>query len=109
VSVSYYNENAQAYFDQTVQANVGDLRSRFLKHVPFGGKILDAGCGSGRDSLAFHRAGYLVAAFDASLEMCRMAREYSQLSVMEMAFQEMTWRNEFDGIWACASLLHVPE
>ena len=84
-------------------------RSKFLIHVPAGGDILDAGCGSGRDALAFHRAGYRVTAFDASPEMCRMARQYTDLPVIQMTFQEMTWRSAFDGIWACASLLHVPQ
>lgn len=108
VSVNYYNQNAESYFADTVGADVHDLRSRFLIHVPSGGNILDAGCGSGRDALAFHRAGYRVTAFDASDEMSRKAREYTNLPIIQMTFQEMMWRSEFDGIWACASLLHVP-
>jgi len=40
--------------------------------------------------------------------MCRKAREYTDLPVIQMTLQEMMWRSEFDGIWACASLLHVP-
>ena len=108
VSVNYYNQNAESYFADTVGADVHHLRSKFLTQVPAGGDILDAGCGSGRDVLAFHRAGYHVTAFDASAEMCRKAREYTDLRVIQMTFQEMMWHNEFDGIWACASLLHVP-
>jgi SAM-dependent methyltransferase len=109
VSINYYNQNAEAYFADTVQADVHDLRSKFLFHVPAGGDILDAGCGSGRDALAFHRAGYRITAFDGSPEMCRMSRQYTDLPVIQMTFQEMRWRSVFDGIWACASLLHVPQ
>jgi 2-polyprenyl-3-methyl-5-hydroxy-6-metoxy-1,4-benzoquinol methylase len=108
VSVNYYNQNAEVYFAGTVQADVQDLRSKFLIQVPAGGDILDAGCGSGRDALAFQKAGYRVTAFDASPEMCRMARQYTELPVIQMTFQEVIWRSAFDGIWACASLLHVP-
>lgn len=109
MSINYYNQNAEAYFADTVQADVHDLRSKFLIHVPAGGDILDAGCGSGRDALAFHRAGYRITAFDGSPEMCRMSRQYTDLPVIQMTFQEMRWRSVFDGIWACASLLHVPQ
>jgi 2-polyprenyl-3-methyl-5-hydroxy-6-metoxy-1,4-benzoquinol methylase len=80
-----------------------------LIHVRPGGDILDAGCGSGRDTLAFRTAGYNVTAFDASPEMCRMARQYAKTNVIHMTFQEVVWRHAFDGIWACASLLHVPQ
>lgn len=73
-----------------------------------GKKILDAGCGSGRDSLAFMKHGYSVVAFDASSEMCRMASELIGQEVLKMRFDEIEYVDEFDGIWACASLLHVP-
>ena len=102
MSVDYYNQNADSYFADTVGADVRHLRSKFLIHLPAGRDILDAGCGSGRDALAFHGAGYRVTAFDASAEMCRKAHEYTNASVIQMTFQQMIWRCEFDGIWACA-------
>ena len=108
MSITYYNQNAEAYFAATAHADLEELRSKFLANIPAGGYILDAGCGSGRDALAFHRAGYQVTAFDASQEMCGLARQYTKLPIIQMAFQEMKWRDEFDGIWACATLLHVP-
>jgi SAM-dependent methyltransferase len=52
--------------------------------------------------------GYSVVAFDASSEMCRMASELIGQDVLQMRFDEMAFEDEFDGIWACASLLHVP-
>jgi 2-polyprenyl-3-methyl-5-hydroxy-6-metoxy-1,4-benzoquinol methylase len=108
VSVNYYNQNAETYFAATVDANVQELRSKFLAKVRVGGEILDAGCGSGRDAVAFHNAGYRVTAFDASPEMCRLAHQYTQLPILQMTFRDLTSHSAFDGIWACASLLHVP-
>ncbi|MBR3039950.1 MAG: class I SAM-dependent methyltransferase [Lachnospiraceae bacterium] len=84
-------------------------RNRFLKYIPDGGRILDAGCGSGRDSKAFIGQGYSVVAFDASREMCKKAAELLGQEVWQMRFDEMAFEDEFDGVWACASLLHVSE
>lgn len=107
MSVGYYNENAQSYFDSTVLADMQTLRDSFLKHVRQGGAILDAGCGSGRDAKAFADAGYAVTAFDASAEMVRLACQHTGLPVHHMTFEQMDWQDKFDGIWACACLLHV--
>jgi SAM-dependent methyltransferase len=108
MSISYYNANADAYFNDTVGANVHSLRERFLAHVLPGGHILDAGCGSGRDARAFAEAGYQVTAFDASAEMAKRAAAHIGLDVGHMTFADMAWTEAFDGIWACATLLHVP-
>ena len=107
MSTAYYDQNARAFFQDTVNADMGELRARFLRHVRQGGSILDAGCGSGRDALAFSRAGFTVTAFDGSAAMVGLATEHSGLPVVQMTFHEATWREAFDGIWACASLLHV--
>jgi SAM-dependent methyltransferase len=86
------------------------LYERFLGRVESGGRILDAGCGVGRDALAFAERGYSVVAFDASAEMVRLASERiaDRAEVLQMRFDDAAWREEFDGVWACASLLHVP-
>jgi SAM-dependent methyltransferase len=84
------------------------LYTRFLYWLPNSGHILDAGCGSGRDAFAFQKRGYQVAAFDASPTLAKFAATYCGLSVQVMRFQEINWLRRFDGIWACASLLHVP-
>jgi SAM-dependent methyltransferase len=104
----YYTENAQAFFAETVAVAVAPLYARFLPHIPPGGHILDAGCGSGRDTLAFLQAGYRVTAFDASLTLAALAEHHTGQPVQVLRFQDLAWRREFDGIWACASLLHVP-
>ena len=107
-NVEYYNKNADSFFTGSVAADMSDVQSRFLSYVPAGGRILDAGCGSGRDSKAFLNAGYDVVSFDASEEMCRRASEYIGKPVLNMRFEDVAYEAEFDGIWACASLLHVP-
>ncbi|MBQ6407119.1 MAG: class I SAM-dependent methyltransferase [Butyrivibrio sp.] len=108
-NVEYYNKNADSFFEGSVNADMSAVRERFLSYVPEGGRILDAGCGSGRDSKAFLDVGYDVVPIDASEEMCKRASEYIGRQVKNMRFEEMCFDNEFDGIWACASLLHVPQ
>ena len=107
-NVEYYNKNADSFFTGSVNADMAEDREAFLAYVPDGGKILDAGCGSGRDSKAFLDAGYDVASFDASREMRIRASEYIGREVLDLRFEEISFEKEFDGIWASASLLHVP-
>lgn len=104
----YYTENAGAFFADTVAVAMDPLYARFLTHIPPGGHILDAGCGSGRDTLAFLQKGYRVTAFDASPSLADLAERHTGQPVQVLRFLDLEWNREFDGIWACASLLHVP-
>ena len=108
MTINNYDNNARDYFDSTVDMDMVPLYERFLPYVPVGGTILDAGCGSGRDSKEFLRRGYVVTALDASAEMARLASAYTGLQVFHLRFEEMEFVSAFDGIWASASLLHVP-
>jgi len=103
----YYAEKAQHFFDGTVGVDMDDLYQPFLDLMPDRGKILDAGCGSGRDTLYFKKKGYSVVAFDYSEEIIKLATEYIGEPVLQMSFDDVSFNNEFDGIWACASILHV--
>jgi SAM-dependent methyltransferase len=107
--VAYYDQNALGFEADTAELDMSGLHERFLKQVPSGGRILDAGCGVGRDALAFAQRGFRVLAFDASCEMVEMARRrVSGLAdIRQMRFEDIAWQGEFDGIWACASLLHI--
>lgn len=106
-TTSFYDANARTFFRDTVDIDMSPLYSRFLHHLAPGAHILDAGCGSARDALAFKRLGYRVTAFDASPELAELASAHLGQPVEVLAFQELDRQNEFDAIWACASLLHV--
>lgn len=108
-TVDYYDKNAQAFFDGTVDVDMSVHYVPFLAYVPDGGSILDVGCGSGRDAKEFIDRGYKVDAFDASSEMADLASEYAGIPVQVATFKEYSADSRYDGIWACASLLHVPE
>ncbi|MCR5705085.1 MAG: methyltransferase domain-containing protein [Eubacterium sp.] len=108
-TIEYYNNNSQDFFESTVNADMTEQYKMFEKYLPQGARILDLGCGSGRDSKYFLDKGYAVTAIDGSAELCRLAREYSGLEVRQIFFEDLDFENEFDGIWACASLLHVPQ
>lgn len=103
----YYNTNAKAYYESTIKADVSFLRDKFIDLIPNGGHILDLGCGSGRDSKAFLDMGYQVSAIDSSEELCKLARELTGIEVRCADFMSLSEHSVFDGIWACASLLHV--
>ncbi|MCD7763235.1 MAG: class I SAM-dependent methyltransferase [Lachnospiraceae bacterium] len=106
-TISYYNEHAEEYCAATVGADMSFCRDRFMAFLPAGAHILDAGCGSGRDSKVFLKKGFIVTAMDASEKMCGEAEKLLGQDVLRCTFQEMNFQNAFDGIWACASLLHV--
>ena len=106
-TIEYYNTNTADFFSGTVSADLTDLYDHFLNNIPDGGKILDFGCGSGRDTKAFVDRGYEVDAIDGSFELCKMATEFTGIQVKMMDFFELDVDNVYDGIWACASLLHV--
>ncbi len=86
---------------------MSDLWSAFLPHVPRGGTILDAGCGSGRDALHFKSLGYQVTAFDASAEMVRLAGAHTGLRIEHRRLQDVDDDGTFNGVWCCAAALHV--
>lgn len=108
MTLQYYQANAQTFFDGTVNVDMSALYETFTRHLAPGARVLDAGCGSGRDAKAFQEMGYQVDAFDASPAMVELAREHTGLPVQLMTFADVDWKEEFDGIWCCASLLHVP-
>lgn len=106
-TMKYYKELAEEFFESTIDADVTPLYEHFLKYIPDAGQILDFGCGSGRDTKYFADQGYEVDAIDGSLELCKMASDYSGIKVKYMDFFDLNEDSKYDGIWACASLLHV--
>ncbi len=106
-TVDYYDRNAESFANGTQGVDMAHLHAEFLPHVPEGGVILDAGCGSGRDAVFFMHHGFAVVAFDASRELAALASKALGQSVLVMTFQDLESVEEYDAIWACASLLHV--
>lgn len=107
MTLEYYQRNAHDFFTSTVNVDMDSLYQPFLENITARGRILDAGCGSGRDSRAFIMRGFKVDAFDASSEMVYLASQHAGIPVQQMTFNEITAVEQYDGIWCCASLLHV--
>jgi SAM-dependent methyltransferase len=108
-SVEYYNKNADAYTSTTALLDLRDLYKPFLEHLPAGARILDAGCGSGRDTRAFIELGYRVVSVDASIEMVRKCRDYPHAYCIQADLRELAFKEEFDRVWACAVLQHLSQ
>ena len=107
-SIKFYNDNAKLYLSSIENANISDQLLVFLNHIPTGGKILDGGCGTGRDSLYMIQQGYDVTAFDASEKMAEIASAQTGLNVSVNTFEQIELPNNFfDGVWCMSSLLHV--
>ena len=106
-TLEYYNRNAINFVHGTVDVDFREMQDEFLSRVKPAGIILDLGCGSGRDSKYFLNQGYEVVAVDGSEEICKIASEYTGLCVIHSTFQHYRPDKKFDGIWACASLLHL--
>ncbi len=109
----FYEANAEAFISTTRDVDMSDMQRRFLAALPIvnctTARILDAGSGSGRDALAFRSLGYDVEAFDASPAMVAATQKHAGVPSRQMRFEDFVCEAEFDGIWACASLLHVAE
>lgn len=105
-TLSYYDASGESYFSSTVNADMSAAWNRFSFFLKRG-RILDFGCGSGRDSRHFLSRGYEVEAWDGSEVMCRLASAYTGLEVKQRRFEELDAVGCFDGIWACASILHL--
>lgn len=106
-TLDYYNNNSEQYFNNTLEVNLSHIYKIFLKDLHKDNTILDLGCGSGRDSLYFKQQGYQVTALDGSAQLAEKASKILGQEVLVMNFEQITLTEKFDGIWACASLLHV--
>ncbi|MTI12324.1 class I SAM-dependent methyltransferase [Sansalvadorimonas verongulae] len=107
MTIDFYNINADSFYESTIDADMSQQYARFTEHLPANASVLDAGCGSGRDSKAFLTMGYDVTAFDASHEMVSRAKALTGLDIQLKQFDQFQTERQFDGIWSCASLLHI--
>ena len=110
-TLEYYDNNIESYkemwlndFSSNYNFEIPDI---FLGYLNTNSHILDLGCGTGRDSKYFLDKGYQVTSIDGSKEMCKIARNLLNKEVNEINFLDLDYNNEFDGVFACASLLHL--
>ena len=106
-TLNYYNSKANSFVADTINVSFTSLQDTLLELIPPHGTILDFGCGSGRDTKYFLSKGYSVDAIDGSEELCKIASEFTGILVKHMLFAELDETEKYDGIWACASILHV--
>lgn len=106
-TTGYYDAHSAEFRANTVGVDVSALYEPFLREIPPGGRILDAGCGSGRDSLAFLQRGSRVLSIDASQEMVAAASQLTGQQALLLTFDALDFNREFDGVWACGSLVHI--
>ena len=97
-TIDYYNRNVQDFVDRTVSVDFTRIQNVFLELLPRDARILDFGCGSGRDTKYFLDCGYQVDAMDGSIELCRAASEYTGIHVKRILFQELDEVEKYDGI-----------
>lgn len=106
-TLDWYRENAEEFIANTGKVDMTALFSTFLDMVPSGGYVMDLGCGGGSASLYFTQAGYRVLAVDGCRELCEHTRNRVGCEARQLRFDELDYTDTFDGVWACASLLHV--
>ena len=107
-TIEYYNDNADAFIASTINVDMRQIYNEFEKLLKPNSVILDLGCGSGRDSLYFKKSGHIIVPVDPSIEMCKRAGKLLGMNVQQLAAEQIKCKEEYDAIWACASLLHVP-
>ncbi len=107
-TLDYYNNNLQNYIQDTATVDMSPIYDHFLSCIKSGAHILDAGCGSGRDSIYFIDNGYEVTLLDPCEGLAKSAELCTGQLVYRITFQQIQWKSKFDAVWACASLLHVP-
>ena len=105
----YYELQAAKYAEETLPFRLDTLWNTFSSIVSPGAYVLDLGCGSGRDLKELALRGFRVIGLEYSEPLAKIAQEYSRQKVLvgEMRVFDLG-AMRFDGIWAVASLLHIP-
>lgn len=106
-TLEWYNKNAISFSDDTTTLKFSENQNIFVSYLEKGAKILDFGCGAGRDSKAFLEQGFDIVAIDGSSALCKNASEYIGIPVKKMLFQDLDEDSVYDGIWSCAAILHL--
>jgi SAM-dependent methyltransferase len=110
-TIDHYNQRAAEFWEGTRHHDVKQNIEALLRHIrdvpPL--RILDFGCGPGRDLAAFRALGHEPTGLEGSPPLAAMAREHSGCEIWEQDFLALTLpAGRFHGIFANASLFHVP-
>lgn len=106
-TLNFYATSAEAYVHGRPEGPSRHL-NEFLELLPAGAHILELGCGGGKDAEAMIAAGFTVDPSDGVAEMAAIASEHLGQTVRVLRFDELDAREAYDGVWASASLHHVP-
>ena len=106
-TMGFYDGDPEGYARSTLGCDVTSIRRRFTGMLRPGSRVLDLGCGSGRDTAALREEGFDVVPVDGSEGMCRVASSFTGSEVRHLDIMDLDYVSEFDGVWACASLLHL--
>lgn len=107
--VSFYQRQAQAYFDQTFGVDPSSFLLPLVRHISPGARILDVGCGAGRDMLWLANRGFACAGLDCSPALAELARRHTGLSVFEADFETFDFQGmDMDALLLVGALVHVP-
>ncbi len=109
-TLGHYEQRAEQFWEGTRDHDVSQNRDALLRHLSVSpARILDFGCGPGRDLIAFTDAGHEAVGLDGAATFCTMARTHSGCEVLHQDFLALSLPSAgFDGIFANASLFHVP-
>lgn len=105
--MNYYKQNAKNFIENTVNVDMSDIQNLLTKILPSAGNVLDIGCGSGRDLKSFKELGFNAIGIEPCEELANFAKDFSGCDVLQVGINEFESDEKFDGIWACASLLHL--
>ncbi|SEP09353.1 bifunctional 2-polyprenyl-6-hydroxyphenol methylase/3-demethylubiquinol 3-O-methyltransferase UbiG [Nitrosovibrio sp. Nv6] len=111
LTVAHYNERAEAFWEGTKDHDVGQNIAALLQHIKADPpcKILDFGCGPGRDLKFFSQLGHIAVGLEGAGRFVEMARSHSGCEVWHQDFLKLDLPDKyFDGVFANASLFHVP-
>lgn len=105
--MDYYDNHYAAFIARTQDIDMEPFYIPFQNRLTPGSRILDIGCGSGRDLKYFKQAGYEPIGLEPSSKLSDHARQYANCEVLQTTIQDFETVEKYDGIWASASLLHL--
>jgi len=111
ITIKSYNKTAQQYAQNVANLQKTNYIASFASLLPANAFVLDMACGSGRDARIFSEKGFSVTGVDLSEEMLKIATQTCPESKFRlMDIRQLDFDNQyFDGVWACAALLHIPK